>query len=153
MDKKFSDFPTMVGHLSIKKYNSEGKLVDSRFIPNLVVTAGKSFIASRMIGTSSAVMSHMELGTSSSAAVIGDTTLITPLAWSRTAFSGSPSVIANAVTYSADFAAGAGNSGAITEAGIFNAGSAGTMLCRTVFPVVNKADGDTISISWTVTVL
>jgi hypothetical protein len=42
--------------------------------------------------------------------------------------------------------------GAISEAGIFNASSGGTMLCRTVFPVVNKQASDTIAITWTITI-
>ena len=44
------------------------------------------------------------------------------------------------------------STGAITEAGIFNALTAGTMLCRTTFPVVNKAAGDSIVITWVVTI-
>jgi hypothetical protein len=52
--------------------------------------------------------------------------------------------------YSASFGAGVGT-GALTEAGIFNASSAGTLLCRTVFSVINKAANDTMSITWTVT--
>ena len=42
--------------------------------------------------------------------------------------------------------------GAITEAGLFNASSSGTMLCRTVFSVVNKGASDAMTITWTVTV-
>ena len=42
--------------------------------------------------------------------------------------------------------------GAITEAGILNAGSGGTLLCRTVFSVVNKASSDSMTITWTVTI-
>lgn len=38
----------------------------------------------------------------------------------------------------------------LTEAGIFNAASAGTMLCRTVFPVINKGVNDTMTVTWTV---
>ena len=41
--------------------------------------------------------------------------------------------------------------GAVTEAGIFNAASGGDMLCRTVFSVVNKAADDTMSVTWTIT--
>jgi hypothetical protein len=55
------------------------------------------------------------------------------------------------VTFIATVPAGTGT-GAITEAGILNAGTAGTMLCRTVFSVVNKDAGDTLSITWTVTI-
>ena len=42
--------------------------------------------------------------------------------------------------------------GAITEAGILNASSSGTLLCRTVFSVVNKGSADAMTITWTVTV-
>jgi hypothetical protein len=54
-------------------------------------------------------------------------------------------------TYVASFPAGTGT-GAVTEAGIFNASSGGTMLCRTVFSVVNKGADDAMSITWTITV-
>jgi hypothetical protein len=55
------------------------------------------------------------------------------------------------VQYVATFSAGTGT-GAITEAGIFNASSAGTLLCRTVFSVINKGALDTLVITWKVTV-
>ncbi len=63
----------------------------------------------------------------------------------------SSSVLNNTITYTATFPAGTGD-GAITEAGIFNASTAGTMLCRTVFPIVNKGSGDQITITWVITV-
>lgn len=142
----------MIGQLTITKTDMTGQVVESLHVPNLVVTTGKNFVASRMVGTSSNVMSHMAVGTSTTAASASDTALITPLGgWSRQAFNVAASVSGNAVTYSANFPAGTGYSGAITEAGIFNDPTAGTMLCRTVFPVVNKADGDAINITWTVT--
>ena len=50
-----------------------------------------------------------------------------------------------------DFPAGTGT-GAVVEAAILNASSGGTLLCRTVFSVVNKAAADTLKITWTVTV-
>jgi hypothetical protein len=55
------------------------------------------------------------------------------------------------VAYVATFPAGTGT-GAVTEAGLFNASSAGTLLCRTVFSVINKGAADTLGITWTVTV-
>jgi hypothetical protein len=53
--------------------------------------------------------------------------------------------------YVASFPAGTGT-GAIVEAGLFNASSGGDMLCRTTFAVVNKGANDSITITWTVTV-
>jgi hypothetical protein len=130
-----------------------GEVKDTREIKNLVVTAGKTFIAAAMLKTttnSPAAMTHMELGTGTTAAAVGDTALQTAIAGSRTALSSATSA-ANVVTYVSSFGAGTGT-GAVTEAGIFNAASAGTMLCRTVFSVVNKGANDAMSITWQITV-
>ena len=136
------------GELKIERFNSEGSIIETREIKNLVVTVGKTFIASRVVGTASAVMSHMSIGSGTATPVVGDTTLGTELG--RVALT-SGTASSNAVTYIATFPAGTGT-GAITEAGIFNAASAGTMLARTKFDVVNKAAGDSIAITWVVTV-
>ena len=116
-------------------------------VPNLVVTAGKNYVADR-IKNNSTVMSHMAIGTGSTAAAAGNTALGSESA--RTALTSS-TVSSNVIVYVDTFAAGVGT-GAITEAGIFNASSGGTMLCRTVFSVVNKGASDAMTITWTVTV-
>ena len=116
-------------------------------VPNLVVTAGKNYVADR-IKNNSTVMSHMAIGTGTAAAAAGNTALGSEQA--RTAFTSS-TVTDNEIVYVDTFAAGTGT-GAITEAGIFNASSGGTMLCRTVFSVVNKGASDAMTITWTVTV-
>jgi hypothetical protein len=60
-------------------------------------------------------------------------------------------VSTNTIEYVALFPAGTGT-GTVTEAGVFNNSSGGTMLCRTVFGVVTKDAGDSMSITWTITV-
>jgi hypothetical protein len=115
----------------------------------LVVDVGLAYIASRMVGTTDTVMSHMGLGEGTTAAAAGDTALETPLG-SRVVLT-SHEAVDNAVSYVATFPAGTGT-GAVTEAGVFNASTNGTMLCRTVFSVINKAAGDAMTITWTVTV-
>ena len=134
---------TMKGALSIA---INGEVVQE--VPNLVVTTGKNYVASRMKDTTETAISHMAIGTSTTAAAAGDTTL--GAEDFRNALT-STTVTANVVTYVAEFAAGEG-SGAIAEAGLFNASSGGTMLCRTVFSVVNKGASDSMTITWTVTV-
>lgn len=136
-----------VVHILLK--NEKGEVVEERHIPNLVVTAGRSFIASRVVGVASAVMSHMAVGTSSTAAAAGQTALVAEVG--RTALS-SGTATSSDVTYVASFGPGVGT-GALQEAGVFNAGAAGTMLCRTTFAVVNKGAGDTLQITWTVSVV
>tara|TARA_B100001115_G_scaffold175708_1_gene162056 strand:+ start:418 stop:840 length:423 start_codon:yes stop_codon:yes gene_type:complete len=116
-------------------------------VPNLVVTAGKNYVADR-IKNNSTVMSHMAIGTGSTPAAAGNTALGSESA--RTQLTSS-TVTDNEIVYVDTFAAGTGT-GAITEAGIFNASSGGTMLCRTVFSVVNKGASDAMTITWTVTV-
>lgn len=39
---------------------------------------------------------------------------------------------------------------AVTESGVFNASSSGTMLCRQTFSAVNVVNGDTLQITWKV---
>ena len=114
---------------------------------NLVVTAGKDWVADRM-NNANTVMTYMSIGTGTTAAAAGNTTLVTEI--DRNALS-STTVTDNNVAYVATWAAGDGT-GAITEAGIFNAASAGDMLARTVFSVVNKGADDSMTITWTVTV-
>jgi hypothetical protein len=122
-----------------------------REIDNLVVTAGKGFVASSMIKTTSnspAAMTHMAIGSNTTNPAAGDTALGTELG--RVALT-SGTVSGAVVTYVATFPAGTGT-GAVVEAGILNASSGGTLLCHTEFDVVNKGSADAITITWTVTV-
>jgi hypothetical protein len=135
------------GELQIKLYGPDGKLKQEKTVHNLVVTTGKTFIAARMVGTPTA-MSHMAIGSGTTDPAVGDTTLQTELG--RVSLTSSASAGA-VVTYVASFGAGTGT-GAVTEAGILNASSAGTLLCRTEFAVVNKGADDSMSITWTITV-
>jgi hypothetical protein len=128
--------------------DADGNVKQSQDIPNHVVNSGLAFIASRMKDTTDDAMSHMAVGSGTTAAAAGDTALETQIG-SRVSLT-STTVTSNAVAYVATFAAGTGT-GAITEAGIFNADTSGTMLCRTVFSVVNKGADDTLQITWTIT--
>jgi hypothetical protein len=142
-----------VGKLTIDIFDETGLLKSSKTVDNLVVTVGLGFITSRMTGAASAVMSHMAVGTTATAPVRADTTLGTEVG--RVALT---SATVSTVTYTNDsvvyvgtFGAGVGT-GALVEAGIFNAASAGTMLCHTTYATVTKAATDTMAITWTVTV-
>lgn len=160
---KYKNMVELSGSLSIIVTDSlSNSIKQELYVPNMVVTAGKAFIASRMVGTSAAVMSHMAIGTSATSEAVGDTALGAELttgggytSYSRAALSISSST-SNIVTYSANFAANnpsAPTGGAVLrEAGIFNASSAGTMLCRTTFPIVTKLPSDALTITWTITI-
>jgi hypothetical protein len=143
-----SDNIKLVGSLDITVLDSSGNVKEKRKEKNLVVNAGLAFIASRMKDTTDAAMSHMAVGSDNTAAAAGDTDLGSILGV-REALD-STSVASAVTTYISSFEAGEGT-GAITEAGIFNASSAGDMLCRTVFATVNKGVDDTMTITWTIT--
>lgn len=135
------------GVVTIRRYNEQtNETLEERVIKNLVVSAGLDWIISRMAGAP-AVMSHMAVGSGNVAAADGDTALGAEIA--RVALtSATPS--GATITYIASYPAGVGT-GALTEAGILNDAANGTMLARTVFPVVNKGAEDGISITWAIT--
>tara|TARA_R100000426_G_scaffold86082_2_gene66858 strand:+ start:63 stop:521 length:459 start_codon:yes stop_codon:yes gene_type:complete len=139
------------GQLNIVLKDKAGNVKDEREVKNLVVNKGLEYIASRMKDASKSVMSHMGLGSGTTAAAASQTDLVTLLgsreALDSTTISGSNN---EKVVYVSAFEAGDAT-GAVTEAGIFNAASGGDMLCRTVFSVVNKAADDTMSVTWTIT--
>lgn len=141
----------VTGHLDIVLRDIHGNIKTSISVPNLVVSAGKDVIAARLIGTSAPAMSHMG---------IGDDGTVLPLASSNTQLGNqvgprvplvSSSVLSNVVTYTAEFGVGV-STGAIVEAGVFNDDVSGSMLCRTIFPVINKEESDILTINWNVTI-
>jgi hypothetical protein len=139
------------GNVGIVLRGPDGSIKDHRNIRNLVVDTGLGFIASRMTGTAKGVMSHMALGSGTTAAAAGQTDMIAILgtreALDTTAIKGSN---LEKVEYVSSFEPGDAT-GAVTEAGIFNASSGGDMLCRTTFAVVNKGPDDTMTVTWTIT--
>ena len=142
----------MKGELTIRVMDSDGNLKQAIKVPNLVVDAGKVYIASRMVGVSSTVMNAMAIGSGGATSAIGSqTALVGELGRVSSGFTFTTSG-SNTVTATATFPAGTGT-GNVTEAGIFNnTTSGGTMLCRTTFPIVTKGSGDSIAITWVITV-
>jgi hypothetical protein len=144
----FTESVSIKGNLEVILLDEKGIQKDYRKIDNLVVAVGKQVIAARLVGNTIAIPSHMALGTDNTAAATSQTALGGELG--RVVFD-STARTANVLTYVATFPAGTAT-GALTEAAILNAASTGNMLCRTTFSTVNKAVGDTIVITWNVTV-
>lgn len=136
----------VVGNL--KFFNAKGELV--REEKNLVVNSGLNVIMARLIGTSKNSLSHMGIGTGTTAALAADTALEIQKA-TRLAAS-SITVTANAVEIVATFP-GSTHAGAITEAGLFNAASLGEMISRVVFAPYTLGASDALTITWTLTLV
>lgn len=137
------------GRVGIVLKDKDGNIKETRDIENLVVTTGLNYIASRMKDATATAMSHMALGSGTTAAAAGQTDLVSILG-SRELID-TTTVNNNQIVYTCGFEAGDAT-GAVTEAGIFNASSGGTMLCRSVFSVLNIGSGDSISVTWTITI-
>jgi hypothetical protein len=137
------------GRLESRLVKPDGTTI-LRVKDNLIVDAGFSFIA-QSIGASTGrpnVMSHIAVGTGTTAAATGNTALVTEIA--RKAATFSHTVGTKVFQFEATFNAGEAT-GAITEAGVLNASSAGTMLDRVVFAVINKGADDTLTQRFTFT--
>ena len=144
----FTELVNIKGNLEVILLDGNGIQKDYRKVENLVVAVGKQVIAARLLGNTLAVMSHMAVGSDATAAATGQTALGGELG--RVTLDSSARTT-NVLTYVSTFPAGTGT-GALTEAAILNDSSTGNMLCRTTFSTVNKASGDTVVITWNVTV-
>lgn len=122
-----------------------GNVKEVRSVTNTVTTSGKNGIADQiLLSPTLAKPTHMAVGTGTPAANALGVEL------DRNAFTSK--LRANAViTVVGDWAAGDAT-GAITEAGWFDAASAGQMWVSASFAVVNKGAADTLQISWTLTI-
>lgn len=134
----------VTGRVELTLRGPDGKVKETR-VSNTVTTAGKNGIADQLLAAPTlAKPTHMAVGTGSPTATALGVEL------DRNALT-SKNRSGAVVTMVGDWAAGDGT-GALTEAGIFDAASVGNMYCSTSFSVVNKAAADTLSISWTLTI-
>lgn len=138
----------MKGSLDLTIRRADGS-IEVRHKDNIIVNGGFDFICDAVgKATRGAIMGYIAVGTGTTAAAATQTTLVTELARGAAAYSHTAGT--KVMKFTATFAAGTAT-GAITEAGVFNAASAGTMLDRVVFPVINKGADDTVTAEFTFT--
>jgi len=144
----------IVGHGRAVLKDKMGRVKELREFDNVFTDVGDAHVADQMASTpGESAMSDMSIGTVTTTLTAGDTQLGDELDRNTlTSFTQGAGGDDNKVVYLGDWAAGDGT-GAITEAGIFNAHTAdsGTMLCAQTFSVINKGASDTLAITWTVT--
>ena len=128
----------------------------------LVVNAGRAVVSARLYGTSLAAFASIGMGTGTTAAAATDTALQTGVTAAGAADAGvhvlpTASVTASSVTTTVtnDTAQWQGTVSitatiAVTESGLFNADTNGTMLAHQVFTAVNVVSGDSIQFTWKV---
>lgn len=138
-------------HYELKdKYGNVKEVSD---VPNLIVNSGKAAMAGLLlVDVAVDAFDWIALGTGSTAPAAGNTALeseITTNGGARINATGTrvttdvtndTSQLEAEFTFTGDLA--------ITESGVFNAGSGGVMLCRQIRPVINVEDGDTMTMNW-----
>lgn len=140
----YKDNLSIRGDLNIKVTGEDGVLKQEVDIRNAVKAAGLYGLLDQALATPTlGKVTHMAVGTGTPAATALGTEVDRNALTSKTR--------ANAVlTMVADWAAGDAT-GALTEAGLFDASSSGNMWCSASFSVVNKGANDTLTITWTLT--
>lgn len=140
------DIETVIGRVRIERFNALGERNYLFEQDNLITTAGFALLAQLRIASGTAP-SHIAVGTGSVAAAITDTTLGTETA--RVAATRTQTAAAS--KYVSTFNAGVAT-GTLREAGLLNAGAAGTLSNRVVFTnPVTKGATELIVITWIIT--
>jgi hypothetical protein len=135
------------------RHERGGKVIREFDTPNLVVSAGKAGVASRINGDGGlAAFTYIALGTGATAANAADTALQTESSGSGAdRASATASRVTTTVTNdTAQLAKTFSLTGsfAFTESGVFNAASGVTLLCRQTFSAINVISGDSLTVTW-----
>lgn len=132
-----------------KLYDKDGNLKQMFVKHNLITDAGFKFLVDCMANeTRPAAMRYIAIGSGTASPVSGNTALGAEMLRKKCNYSYvSPNKY---FSYNVTFNAGEAT-GAITEAGIFNASSGGTLFDRVTFPVINKGALDIYNIDFTLT--
>ena len=147
------------GWIKIDHLDNHGNLIETVETPNVITNVGFTEVAGLFcsdVKASYTAFDYLSVGTGVTAATYTDTTLgaeVTDSGLARAAATGTL-VTVNVTNDTAQFVKSFSVSGtkAVTESGIFNAASAGKMLCRQTFSAINVVSGDTLQITWKVTV-
>lgn len=134
-------------NLTLELRGPNGEVKQREEVHNLVCTAGKNKLLAVSGGEALTAFTYVAIGTSGTAASTADTALGAEIARSPIQTPTNPTAGQYQVQYT--FPAGTGT-GAIQEAGLFDAASAGNLFAHQVFAVINKGASDTLQITWTI---
>ena len=136
------------GHWKFELFGPDGKLKDVREKVNLITTVGFQQIADALFNVASrpACAQYIGVGTGVTAANIADTTLQTESLRKTCSYGYASKVSTLASTFNAGEA-----TGALTEAGVLSASSAGLLLNHVIYSVINKGALDVMTVTFTFT--
>jgi len=132
------------GEFEVFLYDKSGKMKAYRKVKNLTVNEGFKAVCDMMGSGGVEPFKYCAIGDGTVAPSASDTILSNELARTLGSYSRTADTIWKNV---ATFSAGVGT-GTITESGLFNANSGGTLLCRQTFGAITKGANDTLVITW-----
>jgi len=140
-------------NVSLLLMGPDGKEKDKRTIKNIIVDAGFNDVIKQILGDTGggaqpAKFNYVGVGTSATAPAVGDTALGAEIG-TRVQDADPAFPATGQGKIETTFLAGNGT-GAIVECGLLNAVSAGTLLARTTFTVINKGALDILLVTWTI---
>lgn len=159
MKQEMNQGAKLNGWIKIDHFDTEGNLIETVETPNALTNTGFTEVAGLFCSDQSGsytAFDYIAVGTGTTAATATNTQLgteETQNGLTRAASTGTL-VQVNVANDTAQLVKSFTVTGnvAVTESGVFNASSAGTMLCRQTFSAINVANGDTLQITWKVTV-
>lgn len=130
-------------------FGPDGKLKKRFSNHNLIVTAGKNFLATWLAASSQSTkfMTHIAMGSGNGAPAVGDTALGVQLARVAGTITASTNVYQNIGFF--DVGVGTGTA---AEVGLFSQSVGGTMFSRALIGPFTKGATDTLTITWTLTI-
>lgn len=144
------------GNVDLQLFTKDGELKDHRYVKNLVTTAGKAFLARKIIhgtyneGDGTTVnevedVSSIAIGSGTTAAALTDAALETELADIDVRFASTENNIASFIT---TFEENVGT-GTIAEVGLLTDASPELLVCRTVLDTpFSKSATDYLVVNW-----
>ena len=147
------------GWFKVDHYDNAGKLLETVETPNVICIPGMNEVA-ELIGTdttsTATAFDYIGVGTGTTPAAKANTELeteITENGLTRAAGTGTVVTVTDAGdTFQLVKSFSPTSSYAVTESGILNAASTGEILCHQTFSAINVSDGDTLTITWKITV-
>ncbi len=138
----------------------DGKIIEKKVVNNVITNAGKTEVVGLFNSDQSGsytAFDYIAIGTGTTAADASDTQLEAEIVSNGGQRRGGADVTGTLVTTTVtndtsqwvttfSFT----GSFAVTESGVFNNSSGGTMLCRQTFSAINVASGDSLQITWKV---
>jgi hypothetical protein len=141
------------GRLTVQKTNARHTLIQTIHVHNSIVLSGRDLIAKLFVNEAITPVSHVAVGTGSTAVQVSDDKLanevfrkpINPIDPSQHIITTSANKRQVTITAELDFAEA---NAALTEAGLFNAAANGVMYNRVVFPPINKTTDFKLTLIW-----